>query len=337
MKISALGKVLVTGGTGFIGSYLVKRLIKEGLEVRVFDNNLRGNLGRLENHKTDFEYIDGDVCDYEQVHEATRNVDTVFHLAFINGTDNFYKRPDKVLEVGVKGAIHTLDAAMDLGVKNYIVTSSSEVYQEPTQIPTDESQRIIIPDINNPRFSYSGGKIITELMAIHYTIRSNMKVIVIRPHNFYGPDMGFGHVIPQFIMRMKKLSNNFCQKKIDFPIQGSGLESRAFCYIDDAVDGIMTGCLHGLSRELYHLGTEEEITIKELVYIIADKLGLEINLQNTELLKGGTSRRCPNISKIRALGYSPHYSLDDGINKTIGWYKNHSDIIETSALKGILK
>ena len=206
MKLADLGKVLVTGGTGFVGSYLVRRLVQEGLSVRVMDNNLRGDLGRLADIADKFEFVEGDICDYADTKAAFSGMDSVFHLAFINGTKNFYEHPDKVLEVGVKGALTTLDAAMELKLKNYIVTSSSEVYQEPTHIPTTENERIIIPDIMNPRYSYSGGKIITELLALHYTKRCDLRVIIIRPHNFYAENMGYGHVIPQFVMRMKELA-----------------------------------------------------------------------------------------------------------------------------------
>ena len=122
--------ILVTGGTGFIGSSLVKRLVDEGLSVRVLDNNSRGNLKRLDSYLEEIDFINGDVTSIESCFEACKDIDTLFHLAAINGTENFYQVPDKVLEVGVKGALNTIEAATICGVTNYIVTSSSEVYQE---------------------------------------------------------------------------------------------------------------------------------------------------------------------------------------------------------------
>ena len=168
MNNNKLGKILITGGTGFIGSSLAKFLIKKKYDVTIYDNNLRGKVSRLNEFEGRYKLIEGDITNFEEVNAAVNGIDTLFHLAFINGTDNFYNHPDKVLEVGVKGAITTLDAAKQNSIKNYIVTSSSEVYQEPTKVPTDEKERIIIPDILNPRFSYSGAKIITELLTIHY-------------------------------------------------------------------------------------------------------------------------------------------------------------------------
>lgn len=322
IEINTLGKTLVTGGTGFVGSYLTKRLVDGGASVRVLDNNIRGMVQRIEGYLDKVEYIEGDVTDFDQVYAACKGINTLFHLAFINGTENFYRIPEKVLEVGVKGALNTLDAAMRCGISNYLVTSSSEVYQEPTHIPTSEGERLVIPDVKNPRFSYSGGKIITELLAIHYTAKSGLRTVICRPHNFYGPDMGVGHVIPQLILRMKKLSKNFQTREIDFPIQGTGEETRAFCYIDDAVEGILLCATQGKSREVYHVGAEDEITIADLAEEIAGLLGLRINIISSERLTGGTRRRCPSIAKIHALGYEPKISLRDGLIKTIDWYVN---------------
>ena len=323
MKIDDLGKILVTGGTGFLGAALTRRLVELEYDVVVLDNNARGNLSRIADLEDNIDFIQGDVTSYEDVAKAMDGIDTIFHLAYINGTDNFYNFPELILEVGVKGALATLDVAMELGVKNYIVTSSSEVYQQPTHFPTTEEERIIIPDIKNPRFSYSGGKIITELLTIHYAAKSNMRTVICRPHNFYGPDMGYGHVIPQFFKRVKELSNNFTTKKIDFPIQGSGNETRAFCFIDDAVDGLIIAAKYGSKGEIYHIGVDDEISIKELGFALAKSLGIEIMIQEGELLQGSTDRRRPDITKLSQLGYKPEVSLEEGLKKTLDWYKSN--------------
>jgi len=337
LDIGRLGKTLITGGTGFIGAELVKTLVDQGADIRVLDNNVRGKSSRLNGYLNRLEFIKGDVTNYKDVLAATKDIKTVFHLAFINGTDNFYNFPEKVLEVGVKGAITTLDAAMELGVKNYIVTSSSEVYQQPTTIPTPESERIIIPDILNPRFSYSGGKIITELLAIHYTAKNDINTIIFRPHNFFGPDMGMGHVIPQFILRMKELSKNFNIKEIDFPIQGTGEETRSFCYIKDAIEALLIATVKGKKGEIYHGGTQQEISIKDLAKEISYLLGLKIRITEGDLLPGGTQRRCPNISKLKDLGYKPKYSLREALKETISWYIDPNNNPDLKTNRGITR
>jgi nucleoside-diphosphate-sugar epimerase len=335
--IKNLGNILITGGTGFVGSYLTKRLVDEGATVRVFDNNSRGSTKRLDDYIDRVEFVEGDIRNYHQVLEATRGIDTVFHLAYINGTENFYKVPEVVLDVGVKGAIHTIDAALECGVKNYIVTSSSEVYQEPTHIPTNEEERIIIPDIKNPRFSYSGGKIITELMTIHCTAKTDLKTVICRPHNFYGANMGQSHVIAEFIMLMKEISNNFTKKEIDFPIQGTGKETRSFCYIDDAIDALILCTIKGKDQEVYHLGTQSEISIENLAKLISDELGIRINIKQGRLKAGGTTRRCPDITKTRLLGFEPRVSLREGIKKMIDWYTDDANIQTDHNKEGIRK
>ena len=325
LDLHSLGNVLITGGTGFVGSALVKRLVDEGLSVRVLDNNSRGNLKRLDDYIQEIDFIDGDVTSIDSCLKACKDIDTLFHLAAINGTENFYRIPAKVLEVGVKGALNTIEAATRCGVTNYIVTSSSEVYQEPTHIPTTEEERIIIPDIHNPRFSYSAGKIINEALVIHWA-PEKLKTVICRPHNFYGPDMGTAHVIPQLILRMKELSNNFKIKSIDFPIQGSGNETRSFCFIDDGINSLLVAAVNGNSKEIYHLGTEDEISISDLVFEIGKLLDLEINIIPNESLKGGTQRRCPSIKKICNVGFIPKVPLVDGLKASIDYYLNYQPI-----------
>lgn len=317
-------KVLVTGGTGFIGSNLVKELVDHDYDVTVFDNNFRGRLRNLGEYIEKVRFIEGDIRDPHNLLEASRDKNALFHLAYINGTEFFYKIPETVLEVGVKGAINTLDAAVKNQIGKYVLASSSEVYQQPTRIPTDETERIIIPDVTNPRFSYSGGKIINELMAIHYARRYGFTAIIFRPHNVYGPDMGYEHIIPEVVMRLKKVSNNFQDKEVDLPIQGTGEETRAFCFVKDAVRGIRMCMEQGRSGEIYNVGTSEEISIKEVVRMISDIFSIKTTIIPGKRREGGTTRRCPDISKLASLGYRPEVSLGDGLRETCLWYAQNT-------------
>jgi len=134
-------KILVTGGTGFIGSALVKALVNNGELVRVLDNQSRGSMRRLREIKGKFEFIKGDIRDPKVVERACRGVDQVMHLAYINGTEFFYTKPELVLEVGVKGMMNVLDGCIKQKVPELMLVSSSEVYQTPLVIPTPETDR----------------------------------------------------------------------------------------------------------------------------------------------------------------------------------------------------
>lgn len=321
-------KILVTGGTGFIGSALVKALVNDGNKVRVLDNQSRGSMRRLKSIKGQFEMITGDIRDPRTVEKACRGMDQVAHLAYINGTEFFYVKPELILEVGVKGIMNVLDGCIRNNVPELLLVSSSEVYQTPPVVPTPETVPLIIPDPLNPRYSYGGGKIISELLTINYGRKYFKKVSIVRPHNVYGPDMGFEHVIPQFILRMEKLIKKNRNKVIRFSIQGNGTETRAFIYIDDFIEGLKCVIDQGKHLEIYHIGTAEELQIKELAKKIGSMYQKEIMIIPGKLLKGSTLRRCPDTRKVQKLGFKPKIQLIDGLQKTVQWYNNfaHSQL-----------
>lgn len=323
-------RVLVTGGSGFIGSGLVKALVKSGASVRVLDDNSRGAPRRLTEVEKDIEFIGGDVRDPQAVEAAARGMDEIHHLAFVNGTEFFYSAPELVLEVGVKGMVNVLDACRKHGIGTLIVASSSEVYQTPPQIPTDETAPLSVPDPMNPRFSYGGGKIISELMAINYGRKGFERVLIFRPHNVYGPDMGFEHVVPQFALRLQKAMQQHAGGTVPFEIQGSGLETRSFCHIDDLVAGVMLMREHGEHLGIYHVGTTEEVTIADIAKRIAAYAGRAIELRTTSTLPGSTPRRCPDISKLGKLGYKPRVPLTAGLPPTVDWYWQNSHLAAKS-------
>ena len=316
-------KVLVTGGTGFIGSGLVRKLVYEGYKVVVFDNNSRGSSSYLKDILDKIILIEGDIRNKKEVVAAASGCKEIFHLAFINGTKYFYEKPKLVLEVGTKGALNTLEAAVENNIDKYILASSSEVYQQPTHIPTTETERIVIPDVKNPRYSYSGGKIISELLAINYLRNSSIKNCIFRPHNVFGPQMGFEHVIPEIVKKLYLVTERWTKKEGKLEIQGTGEESRAFCFIDDAIDQIMIISEKGEHNEIYHIGMNEEQSIRQLIVDMCDILDLEIEIIPGELKAGGTSRRCPSIDKISSLGYKRENRYKEGLKKTVEWYKNY--------------
>ena len=306
-------KFLITGGTGFVGSNICHLLIKLGYQITIFDNNTRGDLKRLSSIKKQVKFVKGDIRNYYQLNKVLKNIDTVIHLAYINGTKYFYSKPVDVLDVAIKGNLNIFEGCINHKIKELYIASSSEVYQTPNKIPTNENEPLKIPDIFNPRYSYGGGKILSELMGVHYGKKFFKKLIIFRPHNVYGPNMGNEHVIPEFISRLKKIN----KKNKKFVIQGSGKEIRSFIFIDDFIQAFELLLKKGKHLNIYNIGTEEKISIKTLALKIAKLKNKKINLKHTNLREGSTKIRCPDTGKIKNLGFKQKYNLDSGINKII--------------------
>jgi nucleoside-diphosphate-sugar epimerase len=317
---------LVTGGTGFIGAGLVKGLVAAGARVRSLDNDSRGSKDKLGATASEVELIVGDIRDPATVARALQGMDGVCHLAYINGTEFFYTKPDLILEVAVKGMMNVIEGCMQHGVPELILASSSEVYQTPPHVPTDETAPLVVPDVLNPRYSYGGGKIISELLAINYGRARLPRVLVFRPHNVYGPSMGWEHVIPQFALRLRELHRREPQGPLSFPLQGTGQETRSFIYIDDMIDGVLRVMDQGKHLGIYHIGSGIETTVESLAREVARCYGRDIVIVPGALCPGSTLRRCPDITKLRALGFAPKVSLRDGLTETVRWYDEHAHL-----------
>ena len=314
--------ILVTGGAGFIGSQCTIDLIKRGHNVRVLDNFRRGKTSRLRHYSKDCEFVNGDIRNLNTVKKCLKKIDVVYHLAYINGTKNFYSHPYEIMEVGIKGIYNIFDCFKKKPIEHFILASSSEVYQSADIIPTPEEIEHKIPDVKNPRFSYGGGKIISELVAIHSMPKLFNKLTIFRPHNVYGPNMGFDHVIPELILKIKKIAS----KKI-LTIQGSGNETRSFIYIDDLISSLNLSVKNTKHIDIYHLGTSEEIKIKHLAKkILQLTKNNSIKINPSAKTTGSTNRRCPDISKIKKIGFKQKVSLDEGLLKTIDWYYKNTSL-----------
>lgn len=314
-------RALITGGGGFLGVAVCRALAAQGMEIRALDNGWRHR--DRAGLSSEFEYVEGDVRDYSTVLNAMKGCDSVWHLAYINGTRFFYEQPDLVLEVAIKGTLNTIEAALEAGAHRYVLASSSETYQQPTHIPTTETERLIVPDVRNARFSYGGGKIAAELMALHMAGRRGMDVVIFRPHNFYGPNMGFEHVIPQLVRKLIQASRGLRDKSVRLDLQGDGSDKRAFCYIDDGAQGACIAGVKGNAGEIYNVGTEQEISIAYLAQKLGECLSLKVDINPGTGADGGTTRRCPSLAKIASLGYRPGVSLEEGLRKTVDWYVNY--------------
>jgi nucleoside-diphosphate-sugar epimerase len=199
------------------------------------------------------------------------------------------------------------------GVPELYLASSSEVYQNPGIFPTPEEVPLIVPDPFNPRYSYGLGKIVQEFLSIHAgTFLTNLAIF--RPHNVYGPDMGYQHVIPEIC------ANVSLERSSHVTLKGDGLQTRSFCHISDFVNGfeLILDRRHG--REIFNIGTREEITISHLAGVIAASLGKVINFSTSVAPLGETNRRVPDISRLEKLGFRQSVSIENGVKEYCDWY-----------------
>jgi len=310
---------LITGGAGFIGSNLAHRLVREGHTVTVLDRMSRGKIERL---PAGVEFIAGDIRDPKLVRRAMVNARTVWHLAYVQGTQTFYADPRDVIDVALTGTMNVLHACESVPWKpDLFLVSSSEVYQEPPagMFPTDELVPLVVPNVTNPRYSYGAGKIAGEVAALAFSQAGVVdRAVIARPHNVYGPDMGNKHVIPEFANRMLDLMD---RGEHEFHIQGTGRETRSFCFIDDCIDAFMVLLEHGEDRNVYHVGNPyEEHAIAGVASQIASWFGWAIEIVPGRLPKGSPVRRLPDIGKIARLGFDPSWTLREGLKPTLEWY-----------------
>tara|TARA_Y100001968_G_C19353870_1_gene716162 strand:- start:157 stop:1170 length:1014 start_codon:yes stop_codon:yes gene_type:complete len=333
-------KILIIGGTGFIGFNIAKKLQKKSnYVIHIADNLSRGQLDNyildLISHKN-VKFIEGDFTLSSSFNLLDNNYDYVYMLASIVGVNNTLEKPDQIIRVNSLLVIQTLDWIKKSSVKKVVYTSTSENYAGTIDtfgftIPTPETIPLTISEISHPRFTYAVTKILGESAFLNYSKIYDFEACIIRYHNVYGPRMGFKHVIPH-------LAERFISNESPFKIYGAE-QTRAFCFIDDAVEGTILAMENDKTNdEIIHIGTQEEITIDELVRESGNFFGYKGKYTNEKTFPGSTKRRCPDISKARDyINYNPKVSWKDGLKITLSWYRdffeNKNEIFETSFKK----
>lgn len=309
---------LVTGVAGFIGSFLTEGLAAEGCDVVGVDNFFRGKKENLEllKNNTHFTFIEMDLSrsdSREKLHDILnqKKIDTIFHLAAINGTQHFYDHAAKVLHDNIMITAHVMEAVQNTFVKKIIYTSSSEAYGEPMTVPTPETHPILLNASAN-RDSYAASKSIGEFYVRLYAEQNKIDWLILRIFNMYGPRMvntKYGQVIPEFIRRV--------QSEDEFTIIGDGHHTRSFCFIQDAIRLIIQLEKHNATG-FFNVGNPEEISMFNLAKKIHTIAGKKFNPVFLSERPHDHHRRCPDISKLLSIIPNPNFmTLEQGLKNLI--------------------
>ena len=319
-------KILVTGGVGFIGYFLIKELLKnENNKIFVLDNMSRGRIDdefkKIISNKNVI-FHQGDLTDRNLFTSLDKDFDYIYHLAAVIGVKNVVENPDKVLHDNALTTLNLVEFAKNIkSLKKIFFSSTSEIYAGTLKhfgidIPTNEQVRLTLDDIKSPRTTYMLSKMYGESIMFNYGNKYNIPFTIVRYHNIYGPRMGYLHVIPEMLVKISS------QKKVQV---ASPEHTRSMCFVDDAVEMTIRACENKITnKEILNVGNQdEEISIINLTKTIAQILKKKIDIQRLPDTVGSPSRRCPDISKIVSMtGYSPKVNIYDGIKKTYDWYKD---------------
>lgn len=317
-----MNKVLVTGGAGFLGSHLVDKLMSMGLDVIVFDNLFRGSKSNIAQHfeSRHFSFREGDILDLAALRKHMDGVDTVFHMAAINGTRYFYEEPVKVLDVNGTGTKNVLQAASEANVHKVVFASSSEVYGHPSRFPTPEDERLNLDPPTESRWSYATSKLFGEHLCLTFGAKYGLQTVILRYFNGYGPRLigtPYGQVIAIFVKSVLRGEAP--------TIHGDGKQTRSFVYVDDAIEGtVLAGEKEQAAGQILNIGSGDEITILELAKTIIELAGMagQLTPVHVEPLTADPRRRLPDTRKAnRILGFQAKTSLGNGLQSTIKWFK----------------
>jgi len=323
-------RVVIFGAAGFIGLRLTEHLLAQDSTSSVVacDNLDRGQMddeaqGIFADPRVRFLNVDlTNPASYEDLTGAVEEPpDELYHLAAIVGVENVERAPRRVLRVNTMAALHGLDWATSFGARRIFYASTSEVYAGAVElgiasVPTGENVPVVVQDIAQKRMTYAVSKLWAEAYALHSAEETGRHVVVGRYHNVYGARMGYEHVIPQLATRV--FSG-------ELPLRVMSPDhTRAFCHVDDAVRGTVAALrCDEANGHVVHLGNDrEEVQVGDLARRILRHQGFPEAIVPAAAPPGSVSRRCPDITLLRSLtGYEPQVSLDEGLHRTLPWYR----------------
>lgn len=305
------GRVVITGGAGFVGASLCERFVADGWQVLALDNLCTGRRSNLSNLQ-DNPAFELRITDVSEPYAVAGEVDAVLHFASPASPFDYLALPIETMKVGAYGTFHALDLARTKGAR-FLLASTSEIYGDPLEHPQRESYLGNVSSIG-PRSVYDEAKRYAEAATMAYHRTFNLDTRIIRIFNTYGPRIKAddGRVVPAFIaqaLRGEALT-----------VFGDGGQTRSFCYVDDLVEGIVRVLARG-DHMPYNLGNPVEFTILELVQEIARQLG-EVRIEHKPLPVDDPTRRKPDIARaIADLEWSPEVPLQEGLQRTIAEFR----------------
>ena len=317
-------KALITGGAGFIGSYLAEQLLKDGQEVAVIDNLSTGSLKNIESFKKHpkFDFVEGDVRDAELMEPLVEKCDVTFHLAAAVGVKLIADKPVHTVETNIGGTEVVLNVTNKFG-KKILIASSSEVYGKNEAVPFREDDDIVLGSTSMPRWSYACSKAIDEFLGLAFYQQYGLGVVIGRFFNTIGPRQTgrYGMVVPRFVQRALR----------DEPlsIYGTGQQSRCFCYVEDLVDAVIAlmNCEEAAGK-VYNIGSTEEITIEDLADKIIEMTGSKSKKEFVSYEKAygrpieDMMRRVPGLERIKeTIGWEPKTGLTEMLQVIIESFK----------------
>ena len=310
-------RILITGGAGFIGTTLARRLVDEN-EIVAFDNLHRDALGGTELAlHPNFTFVQGDVLDLDVVTEVARGATHFVHAAAIAGVDTVLESPVRTMRVNLIGTYNALEAALQTKetVERLIEFSTSEVFGT-YAFRVDETSTTMQGSVGEARWTYAVSKLAGEHMAHAYHDEFGLPTVSVRPFNVYGPGQIGGGAIRAFI--------ETALAGTDLTIHGDGSQIRAWCYVDDMVEGLLTCLEHPRAvGESFNIGNARSaVTIFDLAQRVKRLTGCPGELVFRPLHYTDVELRIPNVDKARdLLGFEARVELDDGLARTIAWYR----------------
>jgi UDP-glucose 4-epimerase len=299
-------RILVTGGAGFIGSFLVRELVSQGFEVRVLDNLSTGSLSNLREVLDFVEFIKGDIRKEKIVEKSIKGVEAIVHLAALIDVAESIEKPDLYFDVNVRGTFNLAKASKS--VSAFIFASSCAVYGDPVRMPITEDHPL------NPKSPYAATKIAGETFVNSYSSLYGYRHVIFRFFNVYGPrqSKAYAGVISEFIKRISK-----GEPPVIF---GDGEQTRDFVYVRDVVRAVILSLKNDGASGVYNIGSGTSITINELARLILRIMNREdLKPVHTTPRPGDIRHSHSSIERAKQdLIYSPTTSLEDGIKELIG-------------------